>query len=41
MECYGQEREGRYYSKEFDKWYDLYPCQIHGYHVDVDWNGEW
>lgn len=36
-----QERQGRYFSEEFGKWYDLYPCERHGFHVDVDHDNEW
>jgi len=39
--CYGEERQGRYFSEEFGKWYDLYPCKVHGFHVDVDHDNEW
>lgn len=39
--CYGEEREGRYYSEEFDVWYDVYPCENHGFHIDVDHDKEW
>ena len=39
--CNGSEREGRYFSDEFGLWYDVYPCEAHGFHVDVDHNKEW
>jgi len=39
--CYGEEREGRYYSEEFDVWYDVYPCKDHGLHIDIDHGKEW
>ena len=34
-------REGRYFSEEFGLWYDVYPCEAHGFHVDVDHDKEW
>lgn len=39
--CYGGEREGRYYSEEFGVYYDVYPCETHSFHIDVDWDREW
>jgi hypothetical protein len=36
-----QPREGRYFSEEFQLWYDVYPCALHGIHVDVDHDKEW
>lgn len=39
--CYGDEREGRYFSEEFGKWYDLFRCETHGFHVDMDWDNVW
>ena len=39
--CHGSEREGRYFSEEFGLWYDVYPCEAHGFHVDVDHDKEW
>lgn len=37
----GGERIGRFYSKQFDVHYDLYPCEIHGQYVDVDFDKVW
>lgn len=39
--CHSSEREGRYFSEEFGLWYDVYPCEAHGFHVDVDHDKEW
>lgn len=39
--CHGNERHGRHFSKEHGVWYDLYRCDVHGFHVDVDHDREW
>lgn len=36
-----QERSGRYFSEEHKVWYDVYPCETHGEHLDIDFDKVW